>query len=125
MRQAGEVAQQLAFDAQSAAEHLQSYLTDKDDDKCPDLVVRCVKDGDVTKVIGDVSFGPVAAGGKEWRPRLARSRPADPVASRDPPYRSESKVSARKDSNVCSAIVRRTRASAGTPPFPSPSQLRP
>lgn len=25
-----------------------------DEDPCPDLKVRCVKDGDITKVIGDV-----------------------------------------------------------------------
>ncbi|ORY88303.1 hypothetical protein BCR35DRAFT_301836, partial [Leucosporidium creatinivorum] len=59
----GDVAHQLAFDAQSAAQAsaerlgLSSFLApaaDEGDDKCPDLVVRCVKDGDVTQVIGDI-----------------------------------------------------------------------
>ncbi|KAM0754216.1 hypothetical protein T439DRAFT_323092 [Meredithblackwellia eburnea MCA 4105] len=27
---------------------------DDDDDKCPDLKVRCVKDGDITKIVGDI-----------------------------------------------------------------------
>lgn len=28
---------------------------DDKDDVCPDLVVRCLKDGDVTQIVGDVS----------------------------------------------------------------------
>lgn len=120
MRQAGSVAQQLAFDGQSAAERVQAFLTDNDDDKCPDLVVRCVKDGDVTKVIGDVSFFALS----EWEGGGGGRRAAKAMADGGFTHRSASRASARKASNACSATVRRTRASlllSSTSSLSSPS----
>ena len=44
---------QITFE--NVRDNLVDSLPKFDDDACPDMKVRCIKDGDITKVVGDVS----------------------------------------------------------------------
>lgn len=68
--------EQLTFAADEVKESVRHAVKfDGDDDICPDLKVRCViKDGENSKVVGDVSFGPLTtlSEGERWLTRVRR-----------------------------------------------------
>ncbi|SCV69632.1 BQ2448_2652 [Microbotryum intermedium] len=50
-----------------AADQLRLRLMDENDDKCPDLKVRCFKDGELTQPIGNIGKQPYCWDEKETK----------------------------------------------------------